>query len=179
MVWTKPEDRKYFDEKQKTIFYEKFIAGLPEGQGFRNVHIEELTKVKENDGSIHAAVDILRINEWIKEKLMLLQSEDIFKIQIFRSKGALHDIIDTKGLFKDWMHVTAEQVITSCNCFSLNTDDKSWNDDLLWSHHTVLSSIKDKVLKQKVMDQLDRFGKINRRTIDVVFDIERSHILQQ
>jgi len=162
MVRTKRSDRKYFDEKQKTIFYEKFVAGLPEGQGFRNVHIEELTKVKENDGSIRAAVDILRINERIEEKLMLSQSEDIFKIRIFGSKGAPLDIIDVKSLFKDWMHVTAEQVITSCNCFSLNTDDKTWNDDLLWSHHTVLSSIEDKVLKQKVMDRLDRFGKINR-----------------
>jgi len=59
MVRTKREDRKYFDEKQKTIFYEKFLAGLPDGQGYRNVHIEELTKVKENDSLILAAVNIL------------------------------------------------------------------------------------------------------------------------
>jgi len=162
MVRTKREDRKYFDEKQKTIFYEKFLAGLPDGQGYRNVHIEELTKVKENDSSILAAVDILRINERIEEKLMLTQSEDLFKIRIFGPNGAPEDIIDAKSLFKDWMHVTAEQVILSCNCFSLYTDDKSWNDDLLWSHHTVMNSIEDKVLKQKVLDRLDRYGKINR-----------------
>jgi len=96
-------------------------VGLPEGQGYCNVHIEELTKVKENDSLIMAAVDILHINECIKEKLMLSESEDLFKICIFGPLGAPHDIIDAKSLFTDWMHVMAEQVIVSCNCFSLYT----------------------------------------------------------
>jgi len=65
---------------KKTIFYEKFIVGLPEGQGYCNVHIKELTKVKENDCLIMMAVDILHINECIEEKLMVLESEDLFKI---------------------------------------------------------------------------------------------------
>jgi len=35
MVQTKHKDHIQFDEKQKTIFCEKFIIGLPEGQGYQ------------------------------------------------------------------------------------------------------------------------------------------------
>ena len=162
MVLTKRKDRRYLDEKQKFKFHEKFIEGLPAGKGFRNIHIKDLQTVKDNDSAILAAVDILRINGRLEEKFMTTESHDLFTIRIFGPKGAPHDIIDAKNLFVDWMHVTADDVIKSCNCFSLNTSDTSWNDDLWWSTQTILNSIEDPKLLLKVSDHLQRYGRINR-----------------
>jgi len=119
-------------------------------------------KTKANDSAILAAVDLLRINERLEEKFTLSEMDDIFKIRIFGSKGAPHDIIDVKNLFVDWLQVTPEQIIESCNCFSLYTTDKTWNDDLVWSTQTILNSIEDEGLKGKVWARLERYGKINR-----------------
>jgi len=86
---------------------------------------------------------------------------DIFKMCIFGSKGALHDTIDVKNLFVNWLQVTPKQIIESCNCFSLYTTDKMWNNDLVWSRQIILNWIKDKGLKGKVWAHLEHYGKIN------------------
>jgi len=161
-VLTNRANRNNFDDKKKLKFHESFVEGLPKGQGFRNVHIEDLMKTKANDSAILAAIDLLRINERLEEKFTETQSDDVFKIRIFGPGGAPHDIIDAKSLFVDWMQVTPEQIIESCNCFSLFTSDRTWNEDLVWSTQTILNSIEDDNLKSKVWARLERYDRIDR-----------------
>jgi len=63
-------------------FYEKFIAGLPKGKGYKNIHVEDLMTIKDNDTAIMVAVDVFRINEQLRNKMMLTDSLDMFCIRI-------------------------------------------------------------------------------------------------
>jgi len=122
-----------FDEKKKRQFHESFIAGLPKGQGFRHIHLEDLTVAKENHEAVLAAVDIIHINEALDQKFHCTQSHDMFCIRILGPSGKPRDICNIKNLFVDWMHVTPEHIIESCAIFSLYSGDATWNEDLIWS----------------------------------------------
>jgi len=69
MVLTSRADHCAFDDKKKTKLYQSFVEGLPKGQGFQNIHIEDLMKTKANDSAILAAVDLLHIND-LKKNLL-------------------------------------------------------------------------------------------------------------
>jgi len=81
-VITSRQSRATFDDKKKRQFYESFVTGLPKGKGYKNVHLEDLMVVKDNDHAILAAVDILRINEHLARKFHQTQSHDIFNMLI-------------------------------------------------------------------------------------------------
>jgi len=67
-----------YDTKQKKKFYDDFTAGLPKGQGYKKVHIEDLVMAKDNDNAILAAVDVMRINKQHEDKFCITESCDIF-----------------------------------------------------------------------------------------------------
>jgi len=90
-----------FDEKKKRQFHESFIAGLPKGQGFCHVHLEDLTIAKENHEAILAAVNIICINEALDQKFHCTQSHDMFRIHILGQSGKPCNIRDIKNLFVD------------------------------------------------------------------------------
>jgi len=161
-VLNKRVDHVQFDNKHKMEFYKKFISGLLKGKGYKNVHVEDLMTVKENDTAILAAVDIFRINEQLRNKFMLSDSLDMFRIRIFGVSGDIKDVVDVKDVFKDWMTLTPEEILKSCDCFVLYNKDKSWKDDLFWSVETILNSIEDDSLRQKVQAQLDGYEEFHR-----------------
>jgi len=65
--------------------------------------------------------------------------------------------VEVKDVFKDWMSLTPEEILKSCNCFVLYIMDKSWKDDLFWSIDAIIDSIKDDSLHQKVHAQIDGY----------------------
>jgi len=83
------------------------------------------------------------------------------------------DIINVKDVFKDWMTLTLQEILKSCDCFVLYNKDKTWEDDLFWSVETILNMIKDDSLKQKVQAQLDGYkARLSLLwPIRIVFDI--------
>jgi hypothetical protein len=133
------------------MFLTEFVKGPGSGLGYTNVQIKDLMIAKESDAGILAAVNILKINERLENHFQETELNDIFKIHLFSPKGAPDDVIDIKDLFTDWMQVTPEEIITSCNHFSLYTEDTTWNEDLIWS--TKPSS--NVGLLQKVQARLD------------------------
>jgi len=113
---------------------------------------------KDNDHAILAAVDILRMNEYLDCKFHETQSHDMFRIRIFGPSGKPCDVKDVKDLFIEWMQVTPAQVIQSCDYLSLYSGDITWNQDLMWSMETILNSIEDEALKFCVQARLDGYN---------------------
>jgi len=71
-------------------------------------------------------------------------------------------VVEVKDVFKDWMSLTPEEILKSCDCFVLCNKDKSWKDDLFWSADTILNSTEDDSLHQKVHAQLDGYKEYHR-----------------
>jgi len=151
------KDRENHDDKHRRKFHLEFIAGIPKGQGFRNIHVEHLLSTKDNEGAILAAVDILGINECLEQKFRQSDSEDMFCIRIFGPSGNPNDIVDYKNVFFDWMILTPELILKSCDYITAYTDDETWDDDLMWSTETILNWIKDEVLHKKVEASLNLY----------------------
>jgi len=63
------------DDKMQHMFHLEFIAGLPQDEGFKNIHVEDFLVVKNSKNAIFAAVDILAINEHLEQKFWQTDSE--------------------------------------------------------------------------------------------------------
>jgi len=156
-VITSRKDHENHDDKNRRKFYLEFITGLPKDEGFKNIHVEDLLVVKESENAIFAAVDVISINDRLENKFRQTDSEDMFCIRIFGTSGDPRDIVDHRSVFHEWMMLTPEQIIKSCDCFTAYMNDDSWNDDLMWSTHTILNSIEDPNLKVKVVAKLSAY----------------------
>jgi len=146
-----------FNDKKKRQFYDSFVAGLPKGRGYKNVHLEDLMVAKDNDHAILAAVDIVCINETLDRKFHQTQSQDMFCSHIVGPSGQPSDVREVKNLFLDWMNVTPAQIIQLCAFFSLYSGNIIWNEDLMWSTDTILNSIEDEALKFRVQSCLEGY----------------------
>jgi len=89
-------------------FHLEFIAGIPKGQGFRNIHVEHLLSTKDNEGAILAAVDILGINERLHQRAAYSKfehSHQVFLFTLLESKNVFQKklILCYERLWHQWV----------------------------------------------------------------------------
>jgi len=153
------------DDKQRQIFYEKYISGLPKGCGYKNIHLK----------------DPWQCNLGCHQHLAHQQESGL---QIPSNTIAWHiSNLHFWTQWKDKRHPRCEKLyINGCMpCLlrssnpapiSLYSDNLLWNEDLMGLTETILNSIKDEALKFHVQVPLNGiWGEASCGTINSIFHL--------
>jgi hypothetical protein len=160
-VTSKRSDRSKMDIKTKQAFVLEFQRGI-DGAGYQRLALDQLFfSSSDKDSLILEAVNVLVINGELKEKLKRTESIDIFEVCKF-GPGGVTDVKSKHDLFTNWLDLCDKTVIDSVNAHSMYPLDNHTCEDIMWSKHTVLNSIKDADLRAQITNKVSMFPEHNQ-----------------
>jgi hypothetical protein len=159
VIWKRSERGK-MDLKTKQNFVLEFQKGV-EGAGYQRLALDQLFHSGDKDSLIMETVNVLVINGELKAKLKRTESTGIFMVYKF-GPGGVNDIESEHDLFTDWLELSEKNVIDSVNAHSTYPVDAFMCEDIMWSKHTILNSIKDAELRAQITGKLSLYPEHNQ-----------------
>jgi len=130
-------------------------------EGYQEFDLDALMRNDKNEDcskALQSITNTIQCNQRLKEKLLPYGTADVFQITLL-DPSALIKVRKTVDLFTEFSKVDESKIIESCNTYCEMSNNKNvlntYNQDLIWSQHTVEKSIVSSSLLHEVLVDMD------------------------
>ena len=160
------DQRTTFTYEDTSRFRAQAIKGI--SNGYQTTDLDALArtdKPEDRSKALKSITKVIQTNHRFEEALAPFGMDEVFKINILES-GNPRFVAESYNLFEDWHKVTPQQIIESCNNYTLYVKKeevlKTWEQDLVWSRQKLEAWTTDDSVAQKVNIGLDIYEPYQR-----------------